>query len=86
MGQMGGADAQGVGGALQGDLFIGVFGNIGNEVGVDELEVLFATMINAIDEALDSFATLLLSITSTIILLELIINAFKVKNLRKAVL
>ena len=62
-----------------------VFGNIGNEVGVDELEVLFATMSNAIDEALDSFATLLLSITSTIILLELIINAFKVKGLRRKI-
>ena len=62
-----------------------VFGNIGNEVGIDELEVLFATMINAIDEALDSFATLLLSITSTIILLELIINAFKVKGLRRKI-
>lgn len=71
------------------NLFYGVdpsvFGNIGNEVGVDELEVLFATMINAIDEALDSFATLLLSITSTIILLELIINAFKVKGLRRKI-
>ena len=62
-----------------------VFGNIGNEVGVNELEVLFATMSNAIDEALDSFATLLLSITSTIILLELIINAFKVKGLRRKI-
>ena len=71
------------------NLFYGVdpsvFGNIGNEVGVDELEVLFATMSNAIDEALDSFATLLLSITSTIILLELIINAFKVKGLRRKI-
>ena len=44
-----------------------------------------ATMSNAIDEALDSFATLLLSITSTIILLELIINAFKVKGLRRKI-
>ncbi len=71
------------------NLFYGVdpsvFGNIGNEVGVDELEVLVATMSNAIDEALDSFATLLLSITSTIILLELIINAFKVKGLRRKI-
>lgn len=71
------------------NLFYGVdpsvFGNIENVVGVDELEVLYATMINAIDEALDSFATLLLSITSTIILLELIINAFKVKGLRRKI-
>ena len=62
-----------------------VFGNIGNIIGATEYEELSKTMITAIDEALDSFATLLLSITSTIILLELIINAFKVKGLRRKI-
>lgn len=52
-------------------------------MGINEMEGTAKLLLDLVDNALDEFASLLLSLTSAVIALELIVNSIKVKVLRK---
>ena len=52
-------------------------------MGINEMEGTAKLLVDLMDNALDEFASLLLSLTSAVIALELIVNAIRVKVLRK---